>query len=476
MRGSDPLPQQTEPVTADTPVSDAAETDPGIESQLTSVDFDGRGIRILGYRTTADRSYNDTELYESEQTGEPIDDAVYMRNLKTELLLNVKLNYSLPDDEKNTDIHFKNSVMAGDDRCDVLAFKAIYWGTLLTAGVLMPWDDIPGMQLDKPWYVTDANETITVGGHRYGILSDALCTNITMVWTMVFNKRIADEYRIDGLYDTVRSGLWTMDEMTGIVKGVYSDVNGDSNSDPDDLYGFYTDSYATLDAFMDAHAISGVSKDENDMPKVDFMSERLIRSFEKIYELYWNNAATYVDTKEPYTYRLSFAQGKALLAPMLINYMISPDLRAMDDDYGILPFPKLDEAQEKYGTHLLPRTGTYMLPKTLNDDSADCIGYVIDVLSAYSYDLLRPAIYDTTLTEKGVRDEDSLEMLNIAVAGRQYDFSNFLEWDTSYPFTCLYTYRGLLSAKKTDIASYYEKNLSKAEAILQKIADAVNDF
>ena len=39
-------------------------------------------------------------------------------------------------------------------------------------------------------------------------------------------------------------------------------------------------------------------------------------------------------------------QGQALLIPTSIQFLIEGDMRNMADDYGVLPFPKLDEEQE----------------------------------------------------------------------------------------------------------------------------------
>ena len=92
------------------------------------------------------------------------------------------------------------------------------------------------------------------------------------------------------------------------------------------------------------------------------------------------------------------------------------------------------------------------------------IGYVLDALNEYSYKYLRPAIYDLSLSTKGARDEDSLEMLELIMSKRQYDFAGFAEVGGSYPFTPAMTYRKLLANKDVNITSYYESNRSSAES------------
>ena len=89
---------------------------------------------------------------------------------------------------------------------------------------------------------------------------------------------------------------------------------------------------------------------------------------------------------------------------------------------------------------------------------------MLDALNAYSYKYLRPAIYDLSLSTKGARDENSLEMLELIMSKRQYDFAGFASFGGSYPFTPVMTYRNLLANKDVNITSFYESNKSSAES------------
>lgn len=443
-------------------------------ADLPQLDFGGTAINILGYRTS--NTYTDSEFYEADQTGESIDDALYFRNLETEQHLNIDLVYNYPDGDRDTCNKFKNSVIAGDNSFDMFAIKAVYFGSIVTSDTAMPWNDIEGLYLDKPWYIKGANDILTVNDKRYGVLTDALGTNMTMCWTYVFNKQLAAEWNIEDPYTLVREGKWTMDTLYSLTKDVYQDLNGSNTADADDLYGFYTDSYATEDAFMVSHGITTLGKDEDDLLVIDFYSDRVVSSIESVNRLYWDNPGAYVDKELPYEYRARFAAGQAVFSPMLLTYLIESELREMEDDYGVLPYPKLDEAQEDYYTHLLGRTGTFILPKTLTEEKTGMVGHVVEVLSAYSYQYLRPAIYDVTLTNKGVRDEESLEMLTMIMDRRTYDFSMFLEQGISFPFSPGVCYRNLIAANNNNITSYYEKNLSGAEKTLKTLTDTILSF
>lgn len=460
-------------LTSSDDTSASVETD--IYAGLPERDLDGTEIKIFGYGA-AGYNYVDSEAFEAEETGEPVDDAIYRRNRETESRLGVTLTFDTSFAERDSVATFNRSILAGDDLCDLYVMKAIYAGQVITSGTVMPWNDIKGYDLENPWYVKDANEQIKIGDSQYGILSDACSTNITMCWTWVFNKRLVSEWKLDDPYEVVRSGKWTMDKAYSMTKDVYTDLNGNSTADADDLYGFYTDSYATLDAFMVSHGIKSIGRDSDNYPTVDFYSEKLVKSFEKIYDLYWNNSGAYVDTNAPYDYRVNFANGQAVFSPMLLNYLIGTDLRSMDDDYGLIPYPKLDEDQSEYKTHMLGRTGVFFLPINISEEKADVVGEVVEVMSAYSYKYLRPAIYDLSLTEKGVRDDDSLEMLELIMDSRTYDFSMFLEVTRDYAFSPMLAYRENIAAKNINITSYYESKKTSATEYLETVVEAVKEL
>jgi len=455
-------------------VEDTTETNPtdttitpvdDIYTDLPTADHGGMEINILGYGANSEKEYLD-----AEQTGDVVDDALFQRNIETEERLGVDIIFSIKGGATTANDLFRSSVMAGDNDYDLLTTKSFSLGNILSSGILRSWNDIDGINYDKPWYIHDANETMTVGNQTYALFSDACGTNITMCWSYFFNKRIAEEWKVGDLYQIVRDGDWTFDTLTSITKDIWSDLNGNSERDSEDMYGLYVDIWATLDACMLSHGLTAISKDEDDLPFVNFYSERLVTSFEKTYSLWWENPGTFVDQSDAYNNVKFFAQGQALAIPSFIQYAIESDMRSMVDDYGILPFPKLDDKQENYCTYVHPRYGMMLLPLTLTEEKAAVIGDFAEVWSAFSYKYLRPALYDISLTAKGTRDEESIEMLELIMDSRKYDFMTGLQSDGSFPLTNDMTYRNLLGIRNKDITSFYE---SRKESADKYIADLV---
>ena len=115
---------------------------------------------------------------------------------------------------------------------------------------------------------------------------------------------------------------------------------------------------------------------------------------------------------------------------ILFNYqqlLIAFELRAMDADYGLIPFPKYDEAQETYLTSTSNSWNTFVsVPATVRD--TERIGYVLDSLGFYSKQMVTPEFIDTTVRTKTLRDEDSAEMLGIILDNIVYDIAFVYDW------------------------------------------------
>ena len=146
----------------------------------------------------------------------------------------------------------------------------------------------------------------------------------------------------------------------------------------------------------------------------------------------------------------------------------------MEDEYGVLPYPKRDESIEGYPTYLSGTVSTQMVGVSQPEEAYDMIGTVTQALNAYSYDYVTPAIYEITLKTKNVHDEDSVRMLDIILANRQYSFDACDE--AQFPLAPSYSVRYLIGGQKSkDIASYYEKNEKKALKWIEDIISAYED-
>ena len=136
----------------------------------------------------------------------------------------------------------------------------------------------------------------------------------------------------------------------------------------------------------------------------------------------------------------------------------------MNDDFGIVPWPKYDASQEKYYTNVDAGTNLFIVPITNSDPERTSI--VLEALCAKGYRTVIPAYYEVALQTKYTRDDLSVQMLDIIKEGRVFDIGYYYCGGT-------FGSAGYNLANSTDrnFSSYYAQNESTVKTELQKKLD-----
>ena len=107
-----------------------------------------------------------------------------------------------------------------------------------------------------------------------------------------------------------------------------------------------------------------------------------------------------------------FANDKAAMVTLRLIEAESGNLKNMQSDYGIVPIPKLDEAQDNYYSYAHDTVTAYAIPSNIIDDRLQEMGAVMEAMAAESYRTVVPAYYEVTLKDKYCNDPESKEMLD----------------------------------------------------------------
>ena len=93
----------------------------------------------------------------------------------------------------------------------------------------------------------------------------------------------------------------------------------------------------------------------------------------------------------------------------------------METDFGILPYPKFNEAQERYYTRIggceLFFTSKAASPEDLIRTSA-----ILEAMASEAFRNCLPAYYDLMLKTKLARDVESEEIIDLIFENRVFDF------------------------------------------------------
>lgn len=437
-----------------------------LSDQLEAADYGGEIFSIFGERQTTLSDY----FYVDEMSGDVIDDSVFLRNKTVEDRYNIELEFTLVDWDGGANT-IKTYTLAGDNSFDLYTCTHLRLGQLIVERYFVDWQQVNTVDLSLPCYVEKANETYSIGDTMPLLFGDFMESNILRCWHFVFNKRLAEENNLEDPYTAVREGRWTLDYLMNTIKDVSRDLNGDTQWTKDDFYGFATDKLATLDAFSRSLGINAIGKDDDNLPVLTYYNDNVPLAFEKIYQLYYTGNMTYSADDSLTHINDVFAVGNAVFASFRIDQLMNAEIREMTDDYGVLPYPKLDESTDGYGTYLSGTFSAQMISVNQPEENWDKIGTIVEALNVYSHELVLPAIYEVTLKTKTSRDENSIEMLDLILNSRTYSFDSCDE--NGFPLSPIKTLRSLIGTKKsTDIASYYASVQESAEAWIQNMIDA----
>jgi hypothetical protein len=319
-------------------------------------------------------------------------------------------------------------------------------GSAALEGNYLDWyEDLPYVNLEQPWYIGNAVDALSVQNHAYLMAGEYNLSILRFTYCMYFNKLIAENYNVGDLYATVMDGKWTIDALDAIVKQVHEDVDGNGVMDAADLYGFTTDYYSAAVTYQYAFDNPVMTKDADGIPQLTYNSGKMPEIVNKLMDFFYANEGSY-----PGDWGVSgpiWQAGRALFLNGLFSS--AEGYRDFEFDFGIIPYPKWDEIQDKYYTMSDGAHDVMAVPVTCIDTERTSI--IVEALNAESYKQVIPAYYETALKVKYTRDEESVKVLDMLLAGRTFDFGYVYDGWAGVGFLL----QDLTSKNSKDYASKY---------------------
>ena len=393
---------------------DEATAETSILDTLSAGDFGGATLTVF---TKADSWWQITRLDAPEITGEVINDAMYNRNVDFETRYNTTLNIiSTPDSMTAT---IRNTVTSGASDYDFVLPSLSELAVLAAEDALFDLHKVDAIDFTNKAWDQNAVSFYSIANKLYYGVSDISLGKNECAWIYMFNKRLLEEFNLEDPYTLVKENKWTFDKSLEMMQAASMDLNGNGQVDNEDMFGLATHDinyYALLISAGEVFA----AKDENDLPYMDVSTDKFITIFDKLKNQFTAKEQTVME------YQLeTFVAGRALLcAQVMACVRLNRD---MEDDFGIIPTPMYDESQGRYFTYVIPYD-VYgaSIPITANDKEVS--GSAIQALAVLSSHYLTPAYYDVTITGKGLRDESSIEMLDIILSSTVYDIARMYDW------------------------------------------------
>ncbi len=395
------------------------------KAELGKVDWGGKEFGILVY----DGFSNEVEAVDGVVDADGgksqvINDAVYTRNSLLETECGLKLNWiDKGFDAVSQTISTESSAPTGefyliDFRLDEIAEAA-------TSGYLHDFISM-GIDLDKSWWDTGTAD-FALNGKVYFMCGDVNYVDDDFTYVMIFNKTMRESYAgtVADPYETVRNREWTLDYFNSIIQGISNDSNGDGSWDENDTYGFVT-TWEYGNTFFIGSDLRYIKNDRTmDSPELalDTDMTRALSVLDTAKAIFNDNNATFMSPPGEESKGLScFKAGRAMFYSEIASFLATLNSE-MEGDYGVLPVPKYDKAQQYYRTWTHESGSCLSVISAVGDDIAEKVGKTVQYYAIFSSQEVKPAYYNVMLTSRNVRDADSGEMLDLIFQNRVFDMA-----------------------------------------------------
>ncbi len=402
-----------------------------------------------------------------EETGDVVYDAVYQRTLAVEERLQYKTELTeMTGAWKDFGTAMEAGVMAGDDA----------WQIIFTTGnaaiqssrdhLFQDLSNNKYIDFDQPWWWTEAMTELSLDGKKIRYLvGDIHLSNYTTAGAMFFNAdKLEDKgYKRDELYQTVIDRKWTYDKLIEMASAMYSDLNGDGQVNEGDMYGMLIINLEMIRHMEFTGAVRRYVRDDNGYPVMDYDQERAVLMIDTLNKLFYNT--TGVEYRDESIVYPPFTNGNCAFYAGRLEYATKAAFREMEDNYGIIPYPMLDEAQGEY-TNIIHNSSNYATIPITNSNP-DEAGAILEALCSESYRSVIEVFYDSALKMKYARDSYSGQCIDII---RDVSKKNFI-----YEYTGVVKggvlIGGEVKSNRNNFASSYATQVDATNKNIQNLID-----
>lgn len=192
----------------------------------------------------------------------------------------------------------------------------------------------------------------------------------------LLQQAAAQDLGLEDLYALARSDNWTLEKMRQMGLQAVADLNGDQKMDANDRYGMICwNATSFYEIYLTSSDAEIMKQGDNGIPYFYCYDEQFYDVCERLLEVFNTDNFTILDGDQSINY---FMENKGLFCSWTLYG--ATRMRAMDTDFGIIPFPKYDESQESYW-HVSQIRMQLMVPYHVDPERT---GTILEALAYYS--------------------------------------------------------------------------------------------
>ena len=412
--------------TAGEAVTEGETVDPTKQAleDLGEIDWGGGEFAVLYRATYKNEVYGENGVVDAEGgSSQVINDAVYNRNSLFEDRCNLQWA-TVEATDMNSAVQKEASTGTGDFYLidHMLGDSA----TLATGGYLYNLYDLD-MSLEGEWWDSGTAQFVLAGG-VYFMSGSLNFADDGVTYVLIFNKDMQKTYQntVPNPYQTARDGEWTLEYFNTVIQGISAD-NGDGKWDEKDTYGFIN-TWEYGNTFFIGSDLRYINNTNSDGDITLFLEdkaqmEKALNVLELSQSIYHDNNASFMSPPgQEGLGQTAFKENRGLFYGEVVNHL-TPLTQEMETEFGILPVPKYDKAQQFYRTWTHGSGSTFSVTSAVKDDQKETIGLMLEAYAILSHQYVKPAYYDIMLTSRNVHDAESAEMMDLMFSNRIYEMS-----------------------------------------------------
>jgi hypothetical protein len=335
--------------------------------------------------------------------------------------------------------------------------------------------DIPEINTTEPWWDQQVIKSATLKDDLFFATSAWHLMAFDGTWCLFFNEDMMGNYGLSTPYELVDSGSWTVSKLDEYTKAVTS-LNGDNDFswsvNGNSIYGISAH-VNMVQKFILGTGEKFVDLNNDGYPEFQADNERfysIISALSKIFKD--KEGQTIKASTEDFDaaaggYMYIFTSNRSLFLTGEIK--AAQLMRDMENSFGVLPYPKYDENQKQYYSSTVKQMFVMLIPVTNPDPSI--AGTIADAMSYDSYSYILPSYFDVVVSQKGLRNEDSIRMLNIIRDTRGIDLGDVYGWSASLASSIADKVFLGDDAVVSDVAAQKTSIEASIEEMLQKFAE-----
>ena len=350
-----------------------------LESELPDISGDENGDPIE--RTFTIVTDKKSVFYNEESTSGSVEKAVEARAT----FLHDKYGATLDVKQKGSSAvasELKTALESGLEYADMLCISAKETVKLQISGLLTDMNTLPDFNIESAYFDPNNAKNLATNQTLY-LLPDATAQVYEDAYVMFFNRDLVNTKAGKDPETLVMQGKWTWDSFNEIARASAPDVYNKSIAELEtDIFGYAA--YFSEGVFPYVMWVGTGSKVINNNyknPVALSMSVEEITDIAKVLKNIYNTKGRYPLVKNETT--SAFESGRVAFLCHRLDYLYAlRDGTTKGANYGILPIPKLNEAQNSYHTMVSSEARVFSVPKTVENNSEEDRRFVSAVISA----------------------------------------------------------------------------------------------